>query len=102
MSLCSALVLTIIAFLAGIQANDKTGCQVFAVLIHYLVLVSFLWMAVEGFNLYLCFVRIGKDSISRFMLKSNVFAWGMVPSAVSSQPTCVCIYISVQISRLKR
>ena len=89
--LCSALVLTIITFLAGIQANGKTGCQVFAVLIHYFVLASFMWMAVEGFNLYLCFVKIVKDSISRFMLKSNVFAWGTLVSFSASQVPMFCV-----------
>ena len=35
-----------------------------------------MWMAVEGFNLYLSFVKIAETDIDHFILKSSVFAWG--------------------------
>ena len=76
MCLCAALILTLIVFLAGIRAKDLKGCQAVAVLIHYFVLASFMWMAVEGFNLYLSFVKVVNTGITRFMLKSSLFAWG--------------------------
>ena len=71
-----ALIVTLITFLAGIFAKDLKSCQAVAVLIHYFVLVSFMWMAVEGFNLYLSFVRIMNTDITHFILKSSVIAWG--------------------------
>ena len=35
-----------------------------------------MWMAVEGFNLYLSFVKIADADIDHFILKSSVIAWG--------------------------
>ena len=87
MNLSVALILTIIVFLAGIRAKDLKGCQAVAVLIHYFVLASFMWMAVEGFNLYLSFVKVMNTGISRFMLKSSIFAWGMFLPSFSILPT---------------
>ena len=87
MSLCIALILTIIVFLAGIRAKDLKSCQAVAVLIHYFVLASFMWMAVEGFNLYLSFVKVMNTGISRFMVKSSIFAWGTFIPSCSILPT---------------
>ena len=77
MCLCVALMLTLIIFLAGISAKDLKGCQTVALLIHFFVLASFMWMAVEGFNLYLSFVKIVPSSIPYFIVKASLFAWGM-------------------------
>jgi len=36
----------------------ESACQTVAVLLHYFLLTSFAWMAVEGYNLYKSFVRV--------------------------------------------
>eukprot|EP00794_Sanderia_malayensis_P014331 gene14331-15822_t len=77
MCLCFALTATLIIFLAGIAAKEQKSCQAVGFLIHYFVLASFGWMAVEGFNLYLNFVKIVPGEHEHFILKSSIFAWGI-------------------------
>ena len=43
---------------------------------HYLWLVVFMWMAIEGFVMYLSLVRVFGDHISNYMLKFNLVTWG--------------------------
>lgn len=44
---------------------------------HYLWLVVFAWMVVEGFLMYLSLVQVFGSHISKYMLKFNLAAWGM-------------------------
>ncbi|XP_078619941.1 uncharacterized protein LOC144886984 isoform X1 [Branchiostoma floridae x Branchiostoma japonicum] len=76
--LCSALLATLIIFLAGIDATTSpVGCTVVAFLLHYFLLAVFMWMAVEAFNMYLAFVKVLGAHVSRFILKAAIFAWGL-------------------------
>ena len=43
---------------------------------HYLWLVAFLWMVIEGFVMYLSLVQVFGTHISNYMLKFNIAAWG--------------------------
>ncbi|XP_035665907.1 adhesion G-protein coupled receptor G7-like [Branchiostoma floridae] len=76
--LCSALLATLVIFLAGIDATSSpVGCTVVSFLLHYFLLAVFMWMAVEAFNMYLAFVIVLGAHVSRFMLKAAIFAWGL-------------------------
>jgi len=76
--LCLSLMLTLISFVAGADRTESLYvCRAFAVAIHYFMLVTFLWMTVEAFNLYSSFVIVMGSYISRFMLKAAVYAWGI-------------------------
>ena len=44
---------------------------------HYLWLVVFGWMVVEGVQMYLNLVKIFDAHVSHYMLKYNLAAWGM-------------------------
>ena len=72
MSLTAALVV----FLSGTTIKTLIGCKAFAVLLHYFILTSFSWMAVEGFNLYIYFVKVMIRQVPGFFWKANIFAWG--------------------------
>ena len=52
--------------------------QVVAGLLHYFILSTFCWMAIEALNLYRNFVKVfsGGASNFRFMVKSSIFSWG--------------------------
>ncbi|XP_035665909.1 adhesion G-protein coupled receptor G2-like [Branchiostoma floridae] len=77
-NLCSALLVTLVIFLAGIDATSSSvGCTVVTFLLHYFLLAVFMWMAVEAFNMYLAFVIVLGAHVSRFMLKAAIFAWGL-------------------------
>ncbi|XP_060582475.1 adhesion G-protein coupled receptor G2-like [Ruditapes philippinarum] len=67
-----------LVFLVGIkQTHSYFGCITVAVLLHYLILVSFMWMLMEAILQYLTFVKILGTYITRFTLKTVLPAWGL-------------------------
>lgn len=77
-NLSLALLLSMLTFLVGIkQTHNYLGCIVVAILLHYLILVSFMWMLMEAVLQYLTFVKILGTYITRFTLKTVLPAWGM-------------------------
>ncbi|KAH3752392.1 uncharacterized protein LOC127848548 [Dreissena polymorpha] len=71
--LCSAIL-----FLVGMdRTSSYGGCIAVAVLLHYFILVSFMWMLVEGVLQYLRFVKVLGTYIPNFMMKSMIPAWGI-------------------------
>jgi len=67
----------LIVFIVGIeQTHDFYGCIVVAALLHYFILVAFMWMLMEGILLYLGLVKVMGTYIPRFILKAAVPAWG--------------------------
>lgn len=70
--LCSALL-----FLVGVDRTESYGgCIAVSVLLHYFILVTFMWMLVEGVLQYLRFVKVLGTYIPNFMIKSIIPAWG--------------------------
>ncbi|XP_065680301.1 adhesion G-protein coupled receptor G2 isoform X1 [Hydra vulgaris] len=80
LNLCVSLMLTMIIFLSLVERTQpQLLCKIVASLLQYFILSTFFWMAVEGINLYIMFVKVFRGSYrSRiFMLKSCGFAWGV-------------------------
>lgn len=79
-SLCVSLLLTISCFLLGAEKTSlRFRCQLIAGIIQYFLLATFMWMAVEGYNLYIRFAnsfKIAKSSTKDFC-KASFFAWGL-------------------------
>ncbi|XP_033728060.1 uncharacterized protein LOC117317366 isoform X2 [Pecten maximus] len=76
--LAIAMLCSWVVFLAGIeQTSSYNGCIAVAILLHYLILVTFMWLLIEGFLQYLRFVKVLGTYIPRFMLKASIFAWGV-------------------------
>ncbi|XP_062611810.1 adhesion G-protein coupled receptor G4-like, partial [Saccostrea cucullata] len=77
-NLALALLCSMIIFLVGMDRTESYyGCITVAALMHYFLLVSFMWMLVEGFLQYLRFVRVLGTYIPRFILKAAIPAWGL-------------------------
>lgn len=79
LNFCIALSLTLVVFLSAAERSktfSMESCRVAAVALHYLVLVVFMWMAIEAFNMYLAFVKVLPSYIPRFILKCCFIAWG--------------------------
>ena len=81
--LCINLSVAQILFVAGI---DKTGdsdgdvpihCQVVAVLLHYLFLVSFMWMLMEGVILYIVLVQVFVKHKKKYILAFTLTSYGL-------------------------
>ena len=77
-SLCSSLLALLVVFLVGIErTKNSVICHIVAALLHYFMLTTFIWMAVEALNLYRMFVTVfRKGSRSRFFMIASTVAWG--------------------------
>ncbi|KAL3992612.1 uncharacterized protein ACER0C_009886 [Sarotherodon galilaeus] len=85
-NLVIALILLNLHFLLSstVAAVSSTGlCLYMALALHYSLLITFSWMAVEGFHLYLLLVRVFNIYIKRYLLKLSVVGWG-VPAVIVS------------------
>eukprot|EP00057_Strongylocentrotus_purpuratus_P027921 XP_011682395.1 PREDICTED: uncharacterized protein LOC583016 isoform X2 [Strongylocentrotus purpuratus] len=83
--LCFSLLGLYVTFLAMIALDAESGvvevdvvpCSIVAGLLHFFTLSSLAWMCVEGFNMYLMFVRVVDSYVSNFILKASFCAWGL-------------------------
>uniref|UniRef100_UPI00398E706C adhesion G-protein coupled receptor G2-like isoform X3 n=1 Tax=Pristiophorus japonicus TaxID=55135 RepID=UPI00398E706C len=78
-NLCTALLLLNMVFLidAWISTYNIEGlCIAVAVFLHYFLLVSFTWMSLEAFHMYLALVKVFNTYVHRYMLKFCVIGWG--------------------------
>uniref|UniRef100_F7C902 Adhesion G protein-coupled receptor G2 n=1 Tax=Callithrix jacchus TaxID=9483 RepID=F7C902_CALJA len=82
--LCAALLLLNLAFLldSWIALYKMQGlCISVAVFLHYFLLVSFTWMGLEAFHMYLALVKVFNTYIRKYILKFCIVGWG-VPAMV--------------------
>ncbi|WAR10307.1 AGRG4-like protein [Mya arenaria] len=91
--LCSAIL-----FLVGMERTESHGgCIAVAALLRYFILVSFMWMLVEGTLQYLRFVF--GTYIPKFMIKTMIPASGipLIPLLFIGKSAVVCFYHSVMV-----
>uniref|UniRef100_A0A8C5X260 Adhesion G-protein coupled receptor G2 n=1 Tax=Malurus cyaneus samueli TaxID=2593467 RepID=A0A8C5X260_9PASS len=84
--LCAALLLLNLVFLldSWIALYDTRGlCIAVAVLLHYFLLVSFTWMGLEAFHMYLALVKVFNTYVRKYILKFCVVGWGLPAVVVS-------------------
>ncbi|XP_037835843.1 adhesion G-protein coupled receptor G2-like [Kryptolebias marmoratus] len=85
-SLSVALILLNLHFLPSeaVAAMSSTEfCFYMALGLHYSLLATFSWMALEGLHLYLLLVKVFNIYIRRYLLKLSVVGWG-VPAVIVS------------------
>ncbi|XP_036400384.1 adhesion G-protein coupled receptor G1-like isoform X2 [Megalops cyprinoides] len=80
-NLTAALFLLHLLFLLSVWwAKLATGgavCLAAGLLLHYSLLTTLTWFAIEGFHLYLLLVRVFNIYISRYLLKLGLVGWGV-------------------------
>lgn len=86
MQLTGALLLLHLSFLLSSlwvwQMEDKEEgeswiCQSLGLLLHWSLLATLTWTALEGFHLYLLLVRVFNIYVRRYLLKLSVLGWGL-------------------------
>ncbi|XP_076988666.1 adhesion G-protein coupled receptor G5 isoform X2 [Tamandua tetradactyla] len=75
-NLHTSVMLLNVAFLLAMSPVPEPVCMVLAAMLHYALLSSLTWMAIEGFNLYLLLGRVYNIYIRRYMLKLCMLGWG--------------------------
>ncbi|MFT7812522.1 adhesion G-protein coupled receptor G2 isoform X1 [Arapaima gigas] len=79
--LCLALLLLNLVFLLdpwlALYPNATGLCISTGFFLHYFLLVSFTWMALEAFHMYLALVKVFNTYMSRYMLKYSLMGWGV-------------------------
>ena len=51
-------------------------CITTAFFLHYFLLATFTWMALQAFYMYLTIVKVFNTNFSRFMIKLGLAGWG--------------------------
>lgn len=86
-----SLFLLHISFLCSVwfsgQGDTESVCQALGLLLHWCLLATFTWTAIEGFNLYLLLVRVFNIYIKRYLLKLSLVGWGEFKFTFWSQYT---------------
>uniref|UniRef100_A0A671QI89 Uncharacterized protein n=1 Tax=Sinocyclocheilus anshuiensis TaxID=1608454 RepID=A0A671QI89_9TELE len=83
-SLSGALFLLNLSFMLiewAATLTVKEVCVFIAVTLHYSLLCSFTWMAIEALHLYLLLIRVFNIYIRHYMVKLSLIGWG-VPAVI--------------------
>ncbi|XP_064406830.1 adhesion G protein-coupled receptor L3-like isoform X2 [Halichondria panicea] len=79
-NLCVSLILAQLMFVSGVTPHGggmvDPGCRTAAVLMHYLFLVSFMWMLMEGVVLYVALVKVFVKNQKRYIMGFTIFSYG--------------------------
>ena len=78
-NLAIALILLNVHFLPSHTVAELSSpglCLYVALSLHFSLLATFSWMAVEGFHLYLLLIRVFNIYVRRYLLKISLVGWG--------------------------
>ncbi|XP_059393579.1 adhesion G protein-coupled receptor G3 [Carassius carassius] len=79
--LSGSLLLLHISFLCSVwfsgHRDIDSVCQALGLLLHWCLLATFTWTAIEGFHMYLLLVRVFNIYIKRYLLKLSLVGWGV-------------------------
>ena len=70
----------LIVFVSGVERGSvsEDACRIVAALVHYFLLVAFLWMLIEAYFMYQAFVKVFRDYGDYVMWKCSVLGWGKI------------------------
>ena len=75
--LALSLILMLVVFVVGIgRTENKPGCVTVGVLLHYLILVAWMWMAAEALLLFQKTVIVFKHVSLKHIFIVSVICWG--------------------------
>ena len=78
LQLCASLLCVLIVFVSGVERGSvsEDACRIVAALMHYFLLVAFLWMLIEAYFMYQAFVKVFRDYGDYVMWKCSALGWG--------------------------
>ncbi|XP_041798437.1 adhesion G-protein coupled receptor G1-like isoform X2 [Chelmon rostratus] len=77
--LCLHLSFLLCGLLVGRLNENEEGwvCRGLGLFLHWSLLATFTWTALEGFHLYLLLVRVFNIYVRRYLLKLSLVGWGL-------------------------
>ncbi|XP_028326576.1 adhesion G-protein coupled receptor G1-like isoform X1 [Gouania willdenowi] len=75
--LCLHLGFLLSSFSVQTLGEDSWVCRGLGFFLHWALLASLTWAAVEGFHLYLLLVRVFNIYVRRYILKLSLVGWGL-------------------------
>nr|CAB3263079.1 uncharacterized protein LOC101242091 [Phallusia mammillata] len=76
--LCAALIAVNVFFLILVPSySNSRACVAVAVLLHYFLLCSLMWMGVEAMNMYIALIRVFNAYYRRYLIKLSLAGWGV-------------------------
>ena len=57
------------------KTKNSMGCKIIAALMHYFMLATFSWFAVQGLHLCLQLYSMGRIVVQNYILKVSVTSW---------------------------
>ena len=77
LQLALSLILMLIVFVAGIdRTENRAGCITVGVLLHYLILVTFMWMGAEAVLLFQKLVIVFMKVSVKYLIIVSIICWG--------------------------
>lgn len=70
------------------KLKSSVGCKIIAALMHYFMLATFTWFAVQAFHLCLQMHMGGKIVIRRYILKVSMTSWSEYTSLFHGHDIC--------------
>lgn len=58
------------------EKEDSSSCLVLGLVLHWSLLATLTWSALEGFHLYLLLIRVFNIYVRRYLLKLSLIGWG--------------------------
>lgn len=58
------------------EKEDGSSCLVLGLVLHWSLLATLTWSALEGFHLYLLLIRVFNIYVRRYLLKLSLIGWG--------------------------
>lgn len=74
--LCLHLNFLLSCFSAWLLNEDSSVCLVLGLILHWSLLATFSWTALEGFHLYLLLSRVFNITFRKYLLKLSLVGWG--------------------------
>ena len=74
--LALSMIFMLIVFIVGIeQTDDKTGCIVVGVLLHYFILVIWMWTAAEALLMFQKLVIVFTNVTWKYVIIISIICW---------------------------
>ena len=71
------MLLMLLVFVAGIgRTENRAGCITVGVLLHYLILVTWMWMAAEAALLFQKLVDVFRKLTTLYIVMASIVCWG--------------------------